>query len=103
MALIASLSAAYASVWMSRLYAGLLKGSPMPKLTDVIIWRGGIYYWLIIPVIITALYVIGEKIECSQRKQHITEVIIIVSAITTSVCLIGVVLPFTRIIVALSE
>jgi hypothetical protein len=61
MALVATSTAAYAAIWMSRLYSELLKGSPLPPLTEAVIWRGGIVYWLLVPITVLALYFAGER------------------------------------------
>lgn len=103
MALVATCSAAYAAVWMSRLYSEILKGSPLPSFTEVVIWRGGAIYWLIVPVTVLALYVAGERSSVEARRQRLAESIMILSAASSSLCMFGLILPLVRITVTLSQ
>jgi hypothetical protein len=101
LALIASFSAAYASTWIGRLYVEFLKGAPVPKLTEAVLWRGGLCYWLFIPAIIVMTYLSGELAKKEWMKQRLAEIIMIVGFITSAAFMIGSVLPLTRITVSL--
>lgn len=101
LALIASSSAAFAAIWMGRLYAEFLKGAPLPKLTDAVLWNNGLWYWLITPLVVVALYALGERAKSERTKQRVAEVIMVLGVVTTSAFMIGAVLPLTRITVGL--
>jgi dihydroxyacetone kinase len=101
LALVASFSAAYAAACMSRAYAEILRGASLPRLTEVVTWRNGLGYWAIIPSIVVALYIVGERINDNRKKQRIAEAIMIVGTISTALFMIGAVLPLTRITVSL--
>ena len=103
MAIVATCSTAYAAVWMSRLYSELLKGSPLPPVTEAVIWRGGMIYWLVMPATVLVLYVAGERSSSETRRQRLAESIMILSASSSSLCMFGLILPLVRITVTLSQ
>lgn len=101
MALIASFSAAYAAIAMSRIYSELLQGAALPRLTQTVTWHNGLFYWAIMPITLIILYIIGERTKSDQRKQRIAETIMIIGTISTIAFMIGSILPLTRITVSL--
>lgn len=101
MALITSFSTAFAARWMSRLYVELLKGAPLPELTDAVLWHDGLVYWVLIPSIIVLLYGAGELFKGASTKLRLAEMIMIVSGATTSAFLVGAILPLASITVSL--
>jgi|GEM_PF-5202080 len=101
LALIASSSAAFAAIWMGRLYAEFLKGAPLPKLTVAVLWNNGLWYWLMTPLVVVVLYALGEMAKSERTKQRVAEVIMIVVVLTTSAFMVGSVLPLIGITVSL--
>lgn len=101
MALIASFSAAYAAILMSRIYSELLRGAALPRLTQIVTWHNGLLYWAIIPIILITLYITGERTKSDQRKQRTAEIIMVIGTSSTITFMIGSILPLTRITVIL--
>lgn len=100
--LIASLCAGYAANCLGRFYHEFLAGAPLPKLTEAVLWRGGIIYWLFVPSAILSLYVIAELAKSVPGKHLLTQSITVIGGVTISAFLIGSILPLNKITVSLS-
>ncbi len=100
--LLVSLCAAYAANCLGRFYNDFLAGAPLPKLTEAVLWRGGIIYWLVMPTVILLLYTLGELAKRDSLKLRLAQFIILVGGVALSAFLIGSILPLTKITVSLS-
>ena len=101
LALLVSFSAAYAATRLGQFYAELLRGAPLPQLTNLILWRYGALYWIAIPVIVLGLYLSGRKSET--KRQRFAEGIMIIGTVSAVIFMIGSILPMTTITVYLKE
>jgi len=101
LALAASLSAGFASTLLGQFYTELLRGAPLPALTDLILWHYGILYWIGIPAVVIALFMLGKRKEA--KRQSFAEGIMITSTASTILFMIGAFLPMTTITVYLKE
>jgi hypothetical protein len=101
LALIVSLSIAYAATQVDQLYAELLRGAPLPALTNLVLWRYGLLYWMAVPLVILALYLSGCRLE--SKRQRFAEGIMFVGTASTLLFMVGSILPLTTITIYLKE
>jgi hypothetical protein len=97
LALAASYSAASAGSRLSQFYTELLKGAPLPTLTNVILWASGALYWMLVPLLVVSLYLGGRKSE--PKRQRFAEGIMILGTASTILFMIGSILPMATITV----